>query len=84
MKFTWQIFIVTGATSMIVVTLSNTEETRAVKILIAMHKYHKLPPEYLKALTPAHSKKPVFEKIPTMIIIPKSNPIVSKSINPTT
>lgn len=69
---------------MIVVTLSNTDETNAVNKLIARHKYQRLPPEYLKALTPAHSKKPVFEKIPTIIIIPKSNPIVSKSINPTT
>jgi hypothetical protein len=71
---------VTGTISKIIVTLSTNIEVTAVNTHRIIINFHKLPLDNRIALTPTQLKTPVSPKIATIIIIPKSNPIVLKSI----
>lgn len=74
---TLQILIVTGAKSKMVVTLSRKAEIMAVNKHMTIVMYQRFPFDNLYTLTAPHSKTPVVEKIPTMIIIPNNRPTVS-------
>ena len=71
---------VTGTINKIMVTLSTNMDVIAVNIHRISINFHKLPLDNRVALTPTQLKIPVSPKIATIIIIPKSNPIVMKSI----
>ena len=63
-----------------IVTLSTNIEVIAVKTHKISINFHKLPLDNRIALTPTQLNIPVSPKIATIIIMPKSNPTVLKSI----